>query len=243
MNQQTPPPPDAEQRRRRAFVSGAARGIGAAIADRLRGDGFDVVTADRDLGCDLRFDVASDELPDLGEIDACVSNAAITDTIAPAHRMTAQQWDRDLAVNLRGAFRVIQACLPGMRERGYGRIVAISSVAGRSGLPGQAAYAASKAGLIGLVKTIAAENVRRGITANAVLPGLVATEKVQAMPAEIRERLLETMPSGRMAEPAEVAALVAYLCSEEAGYVTGEAIAIDGGASLNTFSLTRSQRS
>ena len=198
------------------------------------------MTADRDEGCDLRFDVAADEVPDLGEVDVCVSNAAITDTIAPAHRMTAEMWERDLAVNLTGAFRVVQACLPGMRERGYGRVVAISSGAARLGLPGQAAYAASKAGLLGMVKTIAAENVRRGITANAVLPGLVATENVLAMPEEIRERLLATLPTGRMAEPAEVAGLVAYLASEEAGYVTGEAIAIDGGGSLNTFSLTRS---
>ncbi len=127
-----------------------------------------------------------------------------------------------------------------MRERRYGRIVVISSGAARSGLPGQVAYAASKAGLLGLVRTIAAENVGRGITANAVLPGLVATENVLAMPEEIRERLLENLPSGRMAQPEEVAALVAYLGSEEAGYVTGEAIAIDGGGSLNTFSLTRS---
>ncbi|MDX6581556.1 MAG: hypothetical protein QOI10_740 [Solirubrobacterales bacterium] len=227
---------------RRALVTGAARGIGAAIADRLRADGLEVVTADRDDGCDLRFDVAGDELPELGEVDVCVSNAAITDTIAPAHRMTAEQWERDISVNLTGAFRVIAACLPGMRERRQGRIVVISSGAARAGLPGQAAYAASKAGLLGLVKTVAAENVARGITANAILPGLVATENVLAMPAEIRERLLETLPSGRMAEPAEVAALAAYLASEEAGYVTGEAIAIDGGGSLNTFSLTRSVR-
>jgi NAD(P)-dependent dehydrogenase (short-subunit alcohol dehydrogenase family) len=227
---------------RRALVTGAARGIGAAIADRLRTDGFDVVTADRDEGCDLRFDLASGEIPDLGEVDVCVSNAAITDTVAPAHRMTAEQWQRDLDVNLTGAFRVVAACLSGMRERNYGRIVVISSGAARSGLPGQAAYAASKAGLLGLVKTIAAENVRRGITANAILPGLVATENVLAMPVEIRERLLQTLPSGRMAEPSEVAALAAYLGSEEAGYVTGEAIAIDGGGSLNTFSLTAKQR-
>ena len=199
-----------------------------------------MVTADREEGCDLRFDVATDPVPDLAEVDVCVSNAAITDTIAPAHRMTAEQWERDLSVNLTGAFRVVQACLPGMRERGHGRVVVISSGAARLGLPGQVAYSASKAGLVGMVKTIAAENVRRGITANAVLPGLVATEKVLAMPEQIRERLLGTLPSGRMAEPAEVAGLVAYLASEEAGQVTGEAIAIDGGGSLNTFSLTRS---
>ena len=228
---------------RRALVTGAARGIGAAIAARLRADGFEVVTADRDEGCDLRFDVAADSIPELGEIDVCVSNAAITDTIAPAHRMTAEQWEGDIAVNLRGAFRVIQACLTGMRERRYGRIVVVSSSAAIAGLPGQVAYAASKAGLLGMTKTIAAENVRHGITANAVLPGLIASERVRAMPAELYEQLESTfLPSGRMGEVEEVAALVAYLASEESGYVTGQEIGIDGGAWLNTLSLTREQR-
>jgi NAD(P)-dependent dehydrogenase (short-subunit alcohol dehydrogenase family) len=124
-----------------------------------------------------------------------------------------------------------------MRERRFGRIVVISSGAARSGLPGQVAYAASKAGLVGMVKTIAAENVGRGITANAVLPGLIATEKVLAMPAEVLDRARAAVPAGRLAEPAEVAALVSFLASEPAGYITGEAIGIDGGASLNTLSL------
>lgn len=227
---------------RRALVTGAARGIGAAIVERLRADGFEVSGADRDEGCELRFDVAGDELPDLTGFDVCVSNAAITDTIAPAHRMTPEQWARDLEVNLTGAFRVVAACLPGMRERSWGRIVFISSGAAVEGLPGQAAYAASKAGLLGLMRTVAAENVRRGITANAVLPGMVATEKVNAMPEEILDQLREAMPMHRFAEPGEVAELVAYLTSEAAGYVTGQAIGIDGGGALNTFSLTRSQR-
>ena len=226
----------------RALVTGAARGIGAAIVERLRADGLEVSGADRDEGCELRFDVAADELPDLSGFDVCVSNAAITDTIAPAHRMTSEQWSRDLDVNLSGAFRVVAACLPGMRDRGYGRIVFISSGAAVEGLPGQAAYAASKAGLLGLMRTVAAENVRRGITANAVLPGMVATEKVDAMPAEIKEQLRDAVPMERFAEPAEVAALVAYLASDAAGYVTGQAIGIDGGGALNTFSLTRRQR-
>ena len=228
---------------RRALVTGAARGIGAAIAARLRDDGLEVVTADRDEGCDLRFDVGSGSLPDLGDdIDVCVSNAAITDTIAPAHRMTAEQWDRDIAVNLSGAFRVIQACLPGMRERGYGRIVVISSSAASHGLPGQVAYAASKAGLLGMTKTIAAENVRRGITANAVLPGLIASERVAGLPEDLYEKLRSSVPAGRIGEMSEVAALVAFLASEHSGYVTGQAIGVDGGAFLNTFSLTREQR-
>jgi acetoacetyl-CoA reductase len=225
----------------KALVTGAARGIGAAIAERLRADGFEVITLDREPGCDLQIDLRSDELPALDDIDACVSNAAITTTIAPAHRMTPEQWSRDIEVNLTGAFRVVQACLPGMRERRRGRIVAISSGAARSGLPGQVAYSASKAGLLGMVRTIAAENAGRGITANAVLPGMVATEKVLAMPPEVLERVTAGLPSGRLVEPAEVAGLVAYLVSEEAGQVTGEEIAVAGGFGLNTMTLTATQ--
>lgn len=222
---------------RRALVTGAARGIGAAIARRLGEDGIEVLTLDRDQGADLRVDLAADELPDLSEIDVCVSNAAITDTIAPAHRMSAEQWNGDIEVNLSGAFRAIQACLPGMRERRWGRVVVISSGAATGGLPGQVAYSASKAGLIGMVKTIAAENAGRGITANAILPGMVATEKVLAMPREILDQLDRAIPAGRMAEPAEVAELAAYLASERAGFVTGQTIGIDGGFGLNTFTL------
>jgi acetoacetyl-CoA reductase len=225
----------------KALVTGAARGIGAAIAVRLRDGGFEVVTLDREPGCDLQVDLREDELPELGDVDACVSNAAITDTIAPAHRMTPEQWTRDIEVNLTGAFRAVQACLPGMRERRHGRIVVISSGAARSGLPGQVAYAASKAGLLGMVRTIAAENAGRGITANAVLPGMVATEKVLAMPPEVLERVKGTLPSGRLVEPAEVAGLVAYLVSDEAGQVTGEEIAVAGGIGLNTMTLTATQ--
>jgi NAD(P)-dependent dehydrogenase (short-subunit alcohol dehydrogenase family) len=221
----------------KALVTGAARGIGSAIAARLREDGWEVVTLDREPGCDLEVDLRSDELPALGDVDACVSNAAITDTIAPAHRMTPEQWARDIDVNLTGAFRAVQACLPGMRERRFGRIVVISSGAARSGLPGQVAYTASKAGLLGMVRTLAAENAGRGITANAVLPGMVATEKVLAMPAQVLERVRAGLPSGRLVEPAEIAALVAFLASDAAAQITGEEIGVTGGLGLSTMSL------
>jgi acetoacetyl-CoA reductase len=221
----------------RALVTGAARGIGAAIASTLSERGLEVATLDREPGCTFQVDLASDPLPDLGQVDVCVSNAAITNTIAPGHRMTAEQWQRDIDVNLTGAFRVVQACLAGMRQRRYGRVVVISSGAARAGLPGQVAYSASKAGLIGMVKTIAAENIAHGITANAILPGMVATETVQAMPAEVLERITSLLPAGRMATPIEIADLVAFLASERAGYVTGQEIGIDGGLALNTMSF------
>jgi len=226
---------------RRALVTGAARGIGAAIAQRLRDDGFDVVTLDLAPGCDLQVDVATGALDDpaFGDVDAVVANAAITTTIAPAHRMTDEQWRRDIDVNLTGAFRAIQACLPGMRERGHGRIVAISSGAATGGLPGQVAYAASKAGMLGMVRTLATEGVRHGITANAVLPGLIATEQALAMPPDVLERVNGALPMGRMGEPSEVAHAVAFLCSDEAAYVTGQAIGVDGGFGLNQLGLGR----
>ena len=222
----------------KALVTGAARGLGKTIAERLRADGLEVVTLDVLPGCDHTVDLACDGLPPLDDIDVCVSNAAITTTIAPAHKMTREQWQRDIDVNLGGAFRVIQACLPGMRDRGLGRVVVISSGAARHGLPGQVAYAASKAGLLGMVRTIAAENATKGITANAILPGLVATEQVLKMPEEIRAKILAQIPTRAMVEPAEIADLVALLARSPS--ITGEEIGVDGGGMLNTFSLTRS---
>ncbi len=221
----------------RALVTGASRGIGAAIAERLAADGLEVVTLDLREGCDIALDVARDQFPPLEDVDVCVANAGITTTIAPAHRMTAEQWQRDLDVNLTGAFRTVQACLGGMRERRHGRIVVISSVAALGGLPGQVAYAASKAGQLGMVRTLASENAARGITVNAVLPGLVATEPVLAMPQEVRERALRSVPTGRLIEPAEIAAVVAFLASDEAASISGQVVAVDGAASLTQLSL------
>jgi acetoacetyl-CoA reductase len=223
--------------RRKALVTGAARGIGAAIAQRLAVDGFDVVTLDLQPGCDIALDVAREPLPQFDDVDVCVANAGVTTTIAPGHTMTAEQWARDIDVNLTGAFRTVQACLGGMRERRYGRVVVISSVAALGGLPGQVAYAASKAGQLGMVRTLATENAARGITVNAILPGLVATEPVLAMPEQVRERVLRGVPTGKLIEPAEIAAAVAFLAGDEAGQISGQAIAVDGGASLAQISL------
>ena len=231
-----------EDGRLRALVTGAADpgGIGAAIAQRLTADGLAVVTLDREPGCTYQVDLVTDELPSLGDIDVLVSNAGLATIVGGAHSMDLERWQRDLAVNLTGSYCVVQACLRGMRDRRFGRIVVISSFAARFGMPAQVAYSASKAGLIGMVKTVAAENAGLGITANAILPGLVASSGVTAMPQEIIDAWLERIPTGRMVQPDEIAAAAAYLASPAAGSVTGQELIIDGGMTLNLLSVTSS---
>jgi acetoacetyl-CoA reductase len=229
-------------RRLKALVTGAAHpgGIGGAIAQRLTADGMEVVTLDRAPGCTFEVDLVADELPPLDDIDVLVSNAGLPTIVGAAHSMDLERWQRDLAVNLTGSFRVVQACLRGMRERRYGRIVVISSFAARFGMPAQVAYSASKAGLLGMVRTVAAENAGHGITANAILPGLVASAGVLAMPQEIIDAWLQRIPAGRMVDTAEIAAAAAYFASRDAGCVTGQELIIDGGMTLNTLSVTSS---
>jgi acetoacetyl-CoA reductase len=228
--------------RRKALVTGAARpdGIGAAIARRLEAAGLEVVTLDIAPGCTFQADLASGELPPLDDIDVLASNAGLPTVFGAAHSMSLEKWKRDLDVNLTGSFRVIQACLRGMRERGFGRIVVISSVAATHGMPAQVAYSASKAGLLGMVKTIAAENAGRGVTANAILPGLVASAGVLAMPGEIIDAWEERIPTGRMVTTEEIAEAVAYFASEAAASTTGQELLIDGGQTLNPLSVTSS---
>jgi len=244
-----------------ALVTGAARGIGRAAALRLAEAGADVAVADvqadvQETAARIRergrraaaatFDVADPVQVDagvqqlraaLGAADVLVSNAAIVNNIAPLTTMTHERWQREIAINLTGAFNVIQAVLGPMIERGWGRIVVMSSGAAHGGLHHQAAYAASKAGLIGLVQTVTLEHARHGIACNAILPGLIETENVRRMPAEIREATMANTPARRLGSMEEVAHLIAFLASDQAGFINGAEIDIDGGMRLNTGSL------
>jgi NAD(P)-dependent dehydrogenase (short-subunit alcohol dehydrogenase family) len=223
--------------KRRALVTGANGGIGAAICERLRADGIGVRTTDVVGPADVVLDLPVDPIPQwvVKDIDICVAVAGVVDTFAPAHSMSSAKWSRDIDVNLTGAFCVIRACLPGMRERRFGRVIAISSMAGRMGAAGKVAYAASKAGLHGMMRTIAIENCGRGITANLVLPGMIATPKILALPQRDQERIRAALPSERFGRPEEVADLVAFLARDSSGYITAQEVGIDGGLELNTL--------
>jgi NAD(P)-dependent dehydrogenase (short-subunit alcohol dehydrogenase family) len=226
----------------KALVTGAARegGIGAAIVARLERDGLDVETLDVEPGCTYQVDVVDGELPSLDHVDVLVCNAALTTMFGAAHSMRLERWQRDLDVNLTGTFRVLQACLSGMRSRGYGRIVVISSTAAVHGMPAQIAYATTKSGLLGFMRTVAAENARLGITCNAVLPGMTASSGILGMPQDIIDAWVDTMPMGSLVQPTDIAEAVAFFSGEASGRVTGQALTVDGGHALNTMSVTSS---
>mgnify|MGYP004565816689 FL=1 len=243
--------------RRVALVTGASRGIGRAAACGLAADGFDVAlvyagnadaAADAVAACEAagatarayRCDVSNaDEvkatvdavLADFGSVWALVNNAGITrDTLLA--RMKDEDFARVLDVNLTGAFNMMRALArPLMRQRG-GRIVSMSSVVGLMGNAGQANYAASKAGLIGLTKSVAREFASRGVTVNAVAPGFVRTDMTAVLPEQVVERYEGQIPLGRLADPEEVAGVVRFLVSDAAAYVTGEVIRVDGGMAM-----------
>jgi 3-oxoacyl-[acyl-carrier protein] reductase len=172
----------------------------------------------------------------LGPVDILVNNAAfgIVRAVTIAN-MDNKDWERDLAVNLTGAFNTIKCCMPGMTERGWGRIINISSIAGTMGGMGQCSYAATKAGLIGLTKTAALEGARKGVTCNALVLGVFDGGSFYEVAPEFRERIIKRMAMRRAGDPQELSNVLVFLASEESSYITGETIEVSGGASLFTF--------
>lgn len=188
--------------------------------------------------CAVECDVADPEsvrravervLEDFGQIDVLVNNAGIVNNIASIAEMEPEAWAHEISVNLSGGFHFVQALAPAMSERGFGRVINISSVAARTPIRGQAAYSASKAGVIAFTQAVAQEFGPSGVTANAVLPGLIATPLVLSMPGALREAAVRQTPVRRIGQPAEVASLVAYLASPAAGFINAAAIPCDGG--------------
>jgi 3-oxoacyl-[acyl-carrier protein] reductase len=237
---------------RTALVTGASGGIGDAIARQLHAQGATVVLAGRRrdaltaladaLGERTRVALAELAEPRAaqqllvaadadGGVDMLINNAGLTrDNLAL--RMKDEDWQTVLDVNLSAGFRLIRAALRGMMRRRWGRIVNITSIVALTGNPGQANYAAAKAGMIGMTKSLAAEVASRGITVNCVAPGFIQTSMTDALSEEQRARLLERVPLGRLGSGADVAAAVGYLVSEEAAYVTGQTLHVNGGMAM-----------
>jgi 3-oxoacyl-[acyl-carrier protein] reductase len=228
-----------------AFVSGASRGIGLACARALAETGVHVVLAARDA---LKLEEASRGIPNstwvtidlssadsikeafakAGKIDILVNNAAVTKD-GLALRMKKDDWDSVISTNLTGAFLAIQQVLQHMMKARWGRIINISSVVGESGNPGQANYVASKAGLIGLTKSLAQEMASRNITVNAVAPGFIETDMTAVLSQEVKDNIIGHIPLKRFGRAEDVAAAVRFLASEEAGYITGAVLNVNGG--------------
>ena len=236
-----------------AFVTGSSRGIGRAIALSLCREGFYIVVASPEVennelvageirsgggeAMTLDMDISSQEsvkvgfgqvLAAKGRVDVLVNNAGITrDGLAV--RMKPADWDLVLKINLSGAFFAAQQALPGMMRNRWGRIVNISSVVGQAGSPGQANYVASKAALIGLTKALAQEMGSRGITVNAVAPGYIETDMTSVLPEAVKQKYLASIPLGRAGTMEDVAAAVKFLVSDDASYITGHVLAVNGG--------------
>ncbi|AWI82664.1 beta-ketoacyl-ACP reductase [Alloyangia pacifica] len=232
-----------------ALVTGGSRGIGEAISKALKAEGYEVAatyagndekaqafTAETGIKT-YKWNVADYEASkagiaqveaDLGPIDVVVANAGITRD-APFHKMTPEQWKEVIDTNLTGVFNTVHPLWPGMRERKFGRVIVISSINGQKGQFAQVNYAATKAGDLGIIKSLAQEGARYGITANAICPGYIATEMVMAVPEKVREQIIAQIPAGRLGEPEEIARCVVFLADEKAGFVNGSTISANGG--------------
>ncbi len=232
-----------------AFVTGGTRGIGRAICQRLKADGFEVAAGysgneaaaeacARDLGvmvvkgnvgvfadCKTAVDQVAAEL---GPVDVLVNNAGITRD-GFFHKMDSEQWSEVIRVNMDSLFNMTRQVIEGMRERGWGRIINISSINGQKGQIGQTNYSAAKAGMIGFTKALALENARKGVTVNCIAPGYIDTEMVTAVPEEVLKGIIGQIPVGRLGRGDEIADMVAFLSGEHAGYVTGSTLSLNGG--------------
>ena len=234
---------------RTALVTGGSRGIGAAISVALRDAGYKVAatyagndeaaaTFTQQTGIKtFKWNVADYDAcaagigkveADLGPIDVLVNNAGITRD-APFHKMTKEQWSQVIDTNLTGVFNMTRPVWPGMRERKFGRIITISSINGQKGQFAQVNYAASKAGDLGITKSLAQEGARYGITANAICPGYIATDMVMAVPEKVRDGIIAQIPTGRLGEPEEIARCVVFLASDDAAFINGSTITANGG--------------
>ncbi|KPL53869.1 acetoacetyl-CoA reductase [Prosthecomicrobium hirschii] len=233
-----------------ALVTGGSRGIGAAISKALKAAGYTVAasyagndeaaakfTAETGIPT-YKWDVGDFDActagiakveAELGPVDVLVNNAGITKD-GFFHKMTKEQWSAVIRTNLDGLFNMTRPVIEGMRARNFGRIIVISSINGQKGQAGQANYSAAKAGDIGFIKAIAQENASKGITANAICPGYIATEMVMAVPEEVlKTRILPQIPVGRLGQPEEIARAVVFLASDDAGFITGSTLSANGG--------------
>jgi acetoacetyl-CoA reductase len=231
-----------------ALVTGGSRGIGAAISIALKNEGYKVAATyagndevaskfSNDTGINTyKWNVANYEesstglkqvQADLGPIDTVVANAGITKD-APFHKMTPEQWNQVIDTNLTGVFNTVHPLWPAMREQKFGRVIVISSINGQKGQFAQVNYAATKAGDLGIVKSLAQEGARNGITANAICPGYIATDMVMAMPEKAIEATISQIPTGRLGEPEEIARCVVFLASKDAGFINGSTISANG---------------
>jgi acetoacetyl-CoA reductase len=232
-----------------AIVTGGTRGIGEAISTALRDEGFTVVAnyagneakakafSDATGIAAYKWDVGDHQAcldgcarvaAEVGPIDVVVNNAGITRD-GTLHKMSYDDWHEVMRINLGGCFNMAKACFPGMRERGWGRIVNIGSINGQAGQYGQVNYAAAKSGIHGFTKALAQEGAKFGVTVNAIAPGYIDTDMVAAVPPPVLEKIVAKIPVGRLGQAHEIARGVAFLCSEDAGFITGSTMSINGG--------------